>query len=90
MMSFKKGDRVIVTRASTEAEYHLWNDGWVPEMDAFIGEVCIVTHTGWDSTSCQLRRADKPKGSSWNFPMFVLRKEYIVGEQLLFEFMKDL
>lgn len=86
---YKLGDRVKITRASTEGEHDLWMDSWNEEMDYTIGMVVtikIVNEMHKNSAKfCKYRFVE----ISFNYPEFVLEPEISVsvGEQLKFDFM---
>ena len=86
---FKVGDKVKVMRASTDEEYDLWRDVWMPEMGDVIGEICIIGYCNpnghWDSNDLYPKYTLDKCGL--NFPEFVLQKVNEVGKQLLFDFM---
>ena len=86
---FKVGQKVKVLRAPTKAEYKLWYDSWMPEMDFAIGNEyiimrCISYGLTHGAVYCKYELNDI---SRLNFPGFVLQ-DTTIGKQLLFAFME--
>lgn len=85
---FKKGDKVRVLRASTDAEHNLWMDAWMPSMNEAIGKICTIIYC--NSNKCWKSDTLYPKYNlneyGLNFPEFVLQ-DATIGKQLLFSFM---
>lgn len=79
---FEKGDKVLVTRASTEGEGRKWADSWVPSMDKAIGKACEIIRINEGSITLG------GKGGLWNYPPFVLKLIGLKGQQL--EFWEDI
>lgn len=83
---FKVGDKVIITRASTEEEdsggyLHLWDNGWYSYgMDNMIGKTVTISHIFGKN-----QVLIKEDGGHYSWPMFVMKR---VSNQLLFSFMK--
>ncbi len=88
-MKFKKGDKVKVLRASTENEYELWGDSWVYKMNQSIGKVFIIRLYCGPHTIYNFAKYKLEDNSYCWFPEFVLEKESVAGQQLVFDFMKE-
>ena len=87
---YKIGDRVRITRASTEEEYDLWWDCWNREMTLTINRVvtiCFIDMSGKRDGAKFCKYAFKE--TDYNYPEFVLEPEVKVGDQLLFPFMSE-
>ena len=78
----KAGDKVIITRASTdkEREENLWHNCWVEDnMGVWIGKTVTIREVNFGcKNEVYLEEV------SWGWPTFVMKK---VGSQLLFNFM---
>jgi len=80
----KAGDKVIITRASTdkEREENLWHNCWVEDnMGVWIGKTVTIREVNF---GCKNEVYLEEVGYGW--PTFVMEK---VGSQLLFNFMQD-
>lgn len=73
MVDLRVGDAVKVLRNAKDRESG-WGDTWVPQMDKFVGEECIVKTI--DDNKIRLEHNN---GISWSFPFFILQK---IGESL--------
>ena len=80
MPKFKIGDKVIISRASTEEEDSKWDDAWVSPMNKYIGNECIITHL------CENGVVILTNSGAWQYPIFVLKP---VEKQMLFSFMYE-
>ena len=78
----KVGDKVIITRASTdkEREENLWHNCWVEDnMGVWIGKTVTIREVNFGcKNEVYLEEV------SWGWPTFVMKK---VDSQLLFNFM---
>lgn len=84
---FKIGDKVKVLRAPNPSEEHLWDNTWYPPgMDKFIGGKYIIKAVD-DYVSDYEFASYRFEG--YGFPEFVLQKDIVVGQQLLFSFMEE-
>ena len=88
-MKFKKGDKVKVLRHSTKDEEELWGDCWTDEMGGSIGKRFIVRNSCNNYSDYDFRKYKLNDNSDCWFPEFVLEKEPVAGEQLVFSFMKE-
>jgi hypothetical protein len=84
---FKVGDKVRVLRASTEEEYDLWRDSWQPSMNRVVGKVMTIIRVY--PNNCSPYPKYCLEGTGMNFPEFVLEKEIRIGQQLMFDFMRE-
>lgn len=66
-MDLKIGDTVEVTRISSMGEFG-WCNTWIPSMDAFVGKTYKVSAIQKRGMGIAL------EGTTWGFPIFVLRK----------------
>lgn len=78
---FKAGDRVLITRASTQEERNneLWRNCWTGKMDEYIGKIVTIKEI-IENKPNEVRIEEHCYG----WPTFVMRK---VDSQLLFDFM---
>ncbi len=88
-LKYKVGDKVIISRASTDAESgygkdSLWSDGWTEEMDRDIGRIVTITSIFSGGRECYI----KEDNGKWGWPMFVMIPPVKVGQQLEFPFME--
>jgi hypothetical protein len=82
---FKVGDKVLITRASTEEEYNLWGDGWISDMDKYIGSFCVIEAVYEEDNTAYLSNA-----GDWAYPIFVLKNaNEDKSGQMLFDFMYE-
>lgn len=90
---FKVGDKVRVLRSSTGKEHDLWQCWWMPSMNLVIGKVMTIEHVNLNGNmrNNNFYPEYRFKEVGMNFPEFVLEleNEIRVGEQLLFNFMKQ-
>lgn len=86
---FKVGDKVRVLRASTQEEYGMWKDSWMPSMNRVVGKVMTINYVYLNDypQNHTLYPKYRFEGIGLNFPEFVLENEIQVGRQLLFDFM---
>ena len=87
---FKVGDKVKVLRASTKKEHDLWGDSWTCDMSKTVGKVLTIDYTYDDDYQkkyeyCKYELVE----SGYAYPEFVLQNDIRVGQQLLFNFMRE-
>lgn len=82
---FKIGDRVLVTRASTEDEYYLWNNSWIVDMNRTIGKICTICQVSNIYKGIYTYRFEE---YSFSFPEFVLRRPIKSKQLYLWEITK--
>jgi len=77
---FKVGDKVRVLREPHTSE--TWGDCWMSEMSETIGQILTVDYVYGDGHMYNLHPI------CLRYPEFVLENKILVGEQLVFDFMR--